>query len=240
VAHSTGPRKEEVNMEGSSNVGQSGGRVKHNAEFLQKIPFQFGASLMLQSLTNLAHKAKAKVLGIIPDDFIIIEKPVFAVNERLSAAISGDFNCTYFYEGCVYKFRSRFREVPIDNIVCIDFPVEFDAQQLRKYPRIKVNLEAEIAIGKTGQLLTGEIADISEGGCRLEFPSLIPVVKGSVMDISFTLPDNQSIEHVQCTVVSTNYSYAWRRTQFGLSFSGPDTEIDKIRNFCKMCSYFRV
>jgi len=87
---------------------------------------------MLQSLTNLAHKAKAKVLGIIPDDFIIIEKPVFAVNERLSAAISGDSFVHIFYEGCVYKFRSRFREkVPIDNIVCIDFPVEFDAQQLR-------------------------------------------------------------------------------------------------------------
>jgi len=84
-----------------------------------------------------------------------------------------------------------------------------------------VNLEAESLSEKTGQLLTGEITDISEGGCRLEFPSLIPVVKGSVMDVSFTLPDNQSIEHMQCTAVSTNYSYAYRRTQFGLSFSGP-------------------
>lgn len=227
-------------MEGSTNFGQSGRMADHNDSSPQKIPFQFGAPLMLQSLTNLAHKAKPKVLGIIPGDFIIIEEPVFAVNERLSAAISGDFLCVYFHEGCVYKFRSRFREIPIKYVACIDFPLEFDAKQLRKYPRIKVILEAELSLGKADQTLKGDITDISEGGCCLEFQSLIPVIKGAVMDANFTLPDNQSIEHIQCTVMNTNYSYAWRRTQFGLSFTSPETEIDKIRKFCKMCSYFRV
>jgi c-di-GMP-binding flagellar brake protein YcgR len=227
-------------MEGISKRGQSGSAEKQNVESPRNIPFQFGALLMLQSLTNLAHKAKTKVLGIIPEDCIIIEKPVFAVNERISAAISGDFQCAYFHEGCVYKFRSRFRDFPIEDVACIDFPVDFDARQLRQYPRIKVNLEAEIAVGNTGQLLNGDVMDISEGGCSVEFPSLIPAVKGTVMNINFTLPDNQSIEQMQCTVMNTCYSYAWRRTQFGLAFSGPETELDKIRRFCKMCSYFRV
>jgi c-di-GMP-binding flagellar brake protein YcgR len=240
MEYSKGTSDQEVNMEGSSNIGQGDRSVKQNTAPPQIIPFQFGASLMLKSLTNLAHKAKAKVLGVIPDDFIIIEKPVFAVNERLSASISGDFLCVYCHDGCVYKFRSRFREVPIKNIVCIEFPIHFEAQQLRKYPRVKVNLEAEIAVANSGQFLTGDITDISEGGCCLEFPSLIPVVKGAVLDINFTLPDNQMIEHMQCTVMNTNYSYAWRRTQFGVSFAGPGSEIDKIGNFCRMCSYFRV
>ena len=240
VEYLTATKGRRGTMEGISNRGQSGSAVKKNAESPQEIPFRFGDTLMLQSLANHAHKAKPKVLGIIPNDFIIIEKPVFAVNERLSAAISGDFLCVYFHEGCVYKFRSRFRDVPIKNVTCIDFPAEFDARQLRKYPRIKVNLEAEIAVGKAGQLIKGDIVDVSEGGCCLEFPRLIPAVKGTVMEANFTLPDNQLIEHMQCVVMNTGYSYAWRRTQFGLSFSEPDTEIDKIRKFCRMCSYFRV
>lgn len=227
-------------MEGVSKRGQGGSTVKQNVESLQNIPFQFGALLMLQSLTNLAHKAKAKVLGIIPEDCIIIEKPVFAVNERLSAAISGDFQCMYFHEGGVYKFRSRFRDFPIEDVACIEFPVEVDSRQLRQYPRIKVNLEAEIAIGNAGQLVNADVMDISEGGCSLEFPSLIPAVKGTVTHLNFTLPDNQSIKDIECTVMNTNYSYAWRRTQFGLGFLGPEAELDKIRKFSKMCSYFRV
>jgi c-di-GMP-binding flagellar brake protein YcgR len=227
-------------MEGSPNSGQSDSAAKQDAGIIQNIPFQFGVSLTLQSLTNLAHKAGAKILGVIPGNLIIIDKPVFAVNERLTAAISGDFLCAYFHAGCMYKFRSRFRDFPLSDVASIEFPAEFDAKQLRRYPRIKVNLETEFTVGGAAQVLRGDIVDVSEGGCRLAFPSLIPAVKGTVMEVSFTLPDNQSIEHMQCTVMNTHYSYAWRRVKFGLSFSGPETELEKIRKFCKMCSYFRV
>ena len=214
--------------------------MKHRAAPPQKIPFEFGVPLTLQSLSNLAHKAKPKVLGIIPDDFIIIEDPVFAVNDRISATITGDIICIYLHEGCVYKFRSRFRDIPIKDVACIDFPIEFETQQLRKYPRVKVNLEADISLADTSQAIKADIVDISEGGCCVEFQSLIPTVKGASASAKFTLPDNQLIERIQCVVANTNYSYAWRRTQFGLSFSGPETEMEKIRKFCKMCSYFRV
>lgn len=227
-------------MEESPVLELSYGAMEEKFDPFQKIPFEFGAVLTLQSMTNLAHKAKPKVLGIIPNHLIIIEDPVFAVNDRLSAAVTGDFLCIYFYEGWVYKFRSRFREIPVKNVACIDFPVKFDVQQLRKHHRIKVNLEAEILLEKAGQLFKGDIIDVSEGGCCVEFGSLIPAVKGANVSANFTLPDNQLIESIQCAIANTHYFYAWRRAQFGLSFSGPDQEMDKIRKFCKMCSYFRI
>lgn len=90
------------------------------------------------------------------------------------------------------------------------------------------------------QTLNADIRDISEGGCCVELPSLIPVVKGAGMQLTFILPDNQSVESVQCAVMNTRYSYAHRKTAVGLCFSAPDREVAKVRQFCQMCMYFQV
>lgn len=226
-------------MEGSLHLGRCCNLENKKGES-KKIPFQLGSTLVLQSLDNIAHKANTKILGVVPGQFIIIEDPIFAVNDRLSATITGEFNCVYFHEGCAYRFRSRFNRVIIKNVVCIDFPGEVAAQQLRKHPRVCVVLDTDITIGSAKQPVKGDVRDISEGGCCLELPSLIPIVKGTEIHLNFELPDNQKIEGILCAVMNTEYLYAWRRTKVGVSFSGPDRELQKINKFCQMCTYFRV
>ncbi|MCE5335517.1 MAG: PilZ domain-containing protein [Desulfobacteraceae bacterium] len=223
-------------MEGSNMAGLIDNFPEHT-EVRKKIPFDLGASMMLRSLANFAHRAKTKIIGVVHHDIIMIENPVFEVNDRLSASV-GDFLCTYLLEGCVFRFTSRFNKDIHRNIVAIDYPDYYEVQQLRKHPRIKVILEVDVVLGQ--QRIAGDVKDVSEGGCSLELPSMIPIVKGTEIVLTFALPDNQLIEGMRGEVMNMEYLYAWRKTQVGISFQGPQSELEKIRKFCQMCAYFRV
>ncbi len=148
--------------------------LEQDALHVRRIPFQLGVPLVVRSLSNLAHKAETKVVGVLENDFILVKEPVFDINERLSAAVGGALLCSYFHDGALYQFRTAFRNISLKNVVCMDYPDFFEGRQLRRYPRIKVNLE--VAVKMDSQTLNADIRDISEGGCCLELPSLIPVV----------------------------------------------------------------
>jgi len=223
-------------MEGGNRSGLIDS-LPEQTEVRRKIPFELGATMVLRSLANTAHRAKTKIIGVIHHDIIMIENPVFEVNDRLSASV-GDFLCLYMLDGRVYKFTSRFHKDILKNIIAIEYPDYFEVQQLRKHPRVKVILEVEVTLGD--RQFAGDIKDISEGGCGLELPSMVPVVKGTEMVLTFVLPDNQVIEGMRCTIMNMQYLYAWRKTHVGMSFLGPESELKKIQKFSQMCMYFRV
>lgn len=209
-------------------------------ESLPKIPFQLGAPLKLSSVMKPTVKARTTVVGVLPGIAILVEEPSFSSEDRIAGRVGGDIFCVYFHDGCVYRFKSRFREVLIYDTVCIDYPKSFKTDQLRMHPRIKVNLEAVSVIGEQKRLMNGEIKDISIGGCCLELPGVIPVKVGTVVIITFELPNDVCVDDIECIVRNMSFLYEDKKTVMGLGFLGPIQETTKISKFCEMCSYFRL
>jgi hypothetical protein len=210
-------------------------------EVLETIPLQLGATLRLRSLADPTLKAATTVVGVIPKLVIMVEDPVFATkDERITGRVGGDILCSYFQDGCLFKFKSRFGQNLIYNIVCIDYPRNIEAQELRRHPRIKVELEVVGSIGKEKRLINGTIKDISQGGCSLELPGLISLTPGMPVCITFMLPNDEEIEDLGCIIMNLGHVAPEKKTVIGLSFTGPAPELSKVIKFCEMCMYFRV
>jgi c-di-GMP-binding flagellar brake protein YcgR len=124
------------------------------------------------------------------------------------------------------------------NIICIDYPQDFEVEQVRAEPRVKVNLEAVLEISDTN--LSGIVKDISETGCSFELPKIISLFKGLGLIATFTLPNDQLIKNIACTIINVKYNQIYRKTEIGARFSGPAEEISKIRELVKFCMRFKV
>lgn len=212
-----------------------GGRFK-------KLPLQLDSELAIHSASNVAHHAKSKILGAVQNDFIMIEEPVFSISDRLSAVVEGEYICSFFQDGFLYKFTSMRRQVIMKNIIAIDYPSQFEVQQLRRHHRIKVNIaaELEVALGDEEGPIRANMKDISEGGCLLVLPRIMTFLKGTPASIVFTLPDDQVVKGLKCTVMNIHHFHVKRCTGIGMSFSGPETELAKVHKFCGFCKRFRV
>jgi len=164
---------------------------------------------------------------------IIIEEPRFALSERF-ADPSSEFMCAYLHGNHILKFRSKFIKHLIMNVIGIDYPLEVERIQIRSSTRIAVNIETEVLLGTKYGTISGSMADISKGGCRLELPKLIDTRRGSKVHLRFTLPDNQSIDNLACAVM--NVKHLNDNTILGVSFSGPAQAIMKVERFCELCA----
>lgn len=231
---------EEQQMEATLSSTQKQKEDSPGRELPEIIPFELGAQLKLRSVTGTVLKAQTPIVGILQNIAILVVDPVFEGEERITGRVGGDLYCAYFRDGCLYKFKSRFGQVLIHDIVCIDYPKVFDAQQLRRHHRIRVNLEAESAIGAEKKLMNGAITDISKGGCCMELPGLVPLTLGMPVDLTFQLPNEDLVEDLECTVMNMHSSKTGKKTFIGMSFTAPKPEIAKVRKFCEMCMYFKV
>jgi hypothetical protein len=209
-------------------------------EIPEIIPFQLGSQLRLRSLGNSFVKAQTVVVGVLGQNIILVEDPVFEKDDRITGRVGGDILVGYFHEGYLYKFKSRFGQVLIDDIVCIDYPKQFETQKLRRHPRIRVHLEAESVIGEEGRLINGDIKDISKGGYCLELPGIIPLTIGTPVGITFQLPNEELIEDLEGTIMNMRQASVGKTTHIGVSFLGPKPEVAKIKKFCEMCMYFKA
>jgi c-di-GMP-binding flagellar brake protein YcgR len=204
----------------------------------RKIPFQLGSEILLRSLSNLSHRAKSKIIGVLEKEFIFIEDPVFAISDNITAVVENDFLVAYMYEGYLFTFKSRFNRKLIKNVICIDYPDNFEVEQVRTGSRVRVNLEAILTISDI--TLSGLVKDISDTGCSFEIPKIISIFKGLRLTASFTLPNDQLVKDLQCTVVRVKYNQIHRRTEIGSEFSGPAEEVSKIQELVKFCMRFKV
>jgi hypothetical protein len=204
----------------------------------KRIPFQLGAEILLRSSSHPSHKTKSRVIGVLEKEFIMIENPVFAISDNITAIVEDDFLVAYLYDGYLFTFKSRFNKKLIKNIICIDYPVEFEVEQLRTESRVKVNLEASLSISDLKS--SGLVKDLSETGCSFELPKIISVFKGLGLIATFTLPNDQLIKDLQCTITTVKYNQIHRKTEIGVKFTGPAEEISKIRELVHFCMRFKV
>ncbi len=211
-------------------------RLKTEAEGaegdLYIIPFRLGSDLVLVSVSNPAIKAKTVVYGAVPGRMIIIEEPRFALSERF-APLSSEFSCAYLHGNHILKFRSKFLAHLLSNVIGIDYPDEVERIQIRSSTRIVVNIETEVLLGTKYGTISGRMADISKGGCRLELPRSVRIQRGSKFYLSFTLPDNQSIDNLTCAVMRV--SQLSDKTTVGVKFSEPAQAIMRVEKFCNLC-----
>ncbi len=197
------------------------------------IPFQLGSQLVLKSILNPALKTKTTVYGVVPGQIIIIEEPLFSIQERF-AGLCQAFVCAYLHGNHLLKFKSKFVKHLFKNVIGIGYPKDVERIQIRSSTRIPLNIETRIHVGTQDRAVSGRIADMSEGGCRLELPGFIEAQKGLELVLSFTLPDNQSIDNLVCTVM--NVEHLDGRVLVGAGFSGPAQTIMEVEKFCRLCA----
>ncbi|MGA2404067.1 MAG: PilZ domain-containing protein [Syntrophobacteraceae bacterium] len=204
----------------------------------KKIPFQLGSEVLLRSSSNPTHKTKSRIIGVLEKEFIMIEDPVFAISDNITAIVEDDFLAAYLHDGYLFTFKSRFYKKLIRNIICIDYPETFEVEQLRKESRVRVNLEAALVI--SDMRFSGYVKDLSDTGCSFELPKIISLFKGLGFVATFTLPNDQLIKDMQCTIITVKYNQIRRKTEIGAKFSGPAEQISKIRELVEFCMRFKV
>ena len=202
------------------------------------LPLEIGGELIIRSFANIAHKINTKVIGAVHGEYILIKEPVLPINERLSAVFENHFMCSYFNSGYVYKFKSKRRQTLIGDLISIEYPNIAEIIQVRRHRRIKVNIETEVTWPGLRRPLTGDMVDISVGGCCLLFPASVRLTKGKDLYLEFDLPDDQKVKGIRARVMSVKCGRSSDVVAVGLSFLGPATESVRVVKFCEFCMFF--
>ena len=71
------------------------------------------------------------------------------------------------------------------------------------------------------------MVDISQGGCRLVLKSKVTITKGMKALLVFSLPNEDDINDLRAVVVRSKPIQGGEKTEVGLSFSGPPSELAK-------------
>ena len=97
-----------------------------------RIPFRLDDAIMVCSLANTKHMARTRVIGAMLGKYILITEPTVKINDRISAILDENFLCSYFNNGFMHIFQSKYRRHLTEDVVCIDYPVKVDVRQIRK------------------------------------------------------------------------------------------------------------
>jgi len=208
---------------------------------MKKLPLEIGQELTLRPLgENMPHKAKTRVIGAKHGDYIIIEEPIIRISDRLVVLTGEAVLCWFFHEGDVYRFESVIRKSLGEGLCLLEYPLDFQVESLRRHIRIKVNLETEFKVGFKPDVFRGTVVDISEGGCRVVADSIVFAGINDRIVLTFTLPDDRVIKEIEGVVRNVLHDRMRKRTELGIQFKGPESEISKINSFCQFCQYFKV
>jgi CheY-like chemotaxis protein len=98
----------------------------------------------------------------------------------------------------------------------VKWPASFSSVPVRRYERVRVQMPCEISDGS--QTITGELADMSVGGCRILSDAALPV--DSDCKLSCTLPDGADISGLSIAIC--NCTRSGKRYTLGCTFSDRD------------------
>jgi len=213
--------------------------ARREVENLDTIPFRLGSDLILRSILNPALKTKTTIYGAVPGQMIIIEEPLFSLNERYSGTPEG-FTCAYLHGVHLFTFQSTFIQHLFKNIIGIEYPTKIERIQIRSNARIAVDIESEIVLGIKPGSMSASMEDVSMGGCKLVLSKLIRIQKGSKFYLTCTLPDNNNIDNLVCRVMNVSFRHEKNITIIGVRFLGPSHTVAKIENFCKLCAFNQI
>ncbi|MCX5756966.1 MAG: PilZ domain-containing protein [Candidatus Hydrogenedentes bacterium] len=133
-------------------------------------------------------------------------KPSYILMDR--PRVSGRFAVIHENQPCVVRFVRDGKACAFDthvldwdarmhNAYCrVEWPRAFQVVVFRQFERIKLDLPCDLLIGDDRE--SGEVVDLSIGGCRVATKALVPA--HTSLSLSFVLPDGCPVERVQCEV----------------------------------------
>jgi hypothetical protein len=204
-----------------------------------RIPFKIDEEMVLRSLTNTAHIAKARIIGAKVGEYILITEPAVRITEGDGAVLDEGFLCSCSSGGNLYVFQSRCLRYLANDVMCIEYPGKVEVRRIRKYRRIRVNIETELVISDTSSSFLVDLTDISRGGCCVNINQRrVPMIKGTNVSLTFSLPNEAFISALQAVVARISRIKDKVATEIGLKFIGPQSELSKIGNFCEFYMFF--
>src|SRR5271157_3853849 len=124
-----------------------------------RIPFRIDDGIVVRAIAGSARVFSSRIVGAMSGQFILITEPAAKISETVSAVLDGNFLCSYFCEGYLYTFHSRYRNRLMNDTVCIEYPKEAEIRQIRKDRRIKVNIETRVHVCDSGESFLADMID---------------------------------------------------------------------------------
>jgi c-di-GMP-binding flagellar brake protein YcgR/CheY-like chemotaxis protein len=146
---------------------------------------------------------RAVVRGWHPDSYVLLELPRYAEDEvphRMGTPLLIKFR----HEGVTHEFDSSLLErwSGMDTAhVLASWPDKVRRVEVRKHERIVSMVQVNV-VTEEGAWLKGQLRDLSAGGCKLYLKT--PAETGTVVHLSFSLPDGSTLEDVRAFVKSIN------------------------------------
>ena len=200
---------------------------------MDNMPIPVDTELHLRSRDKEVPTVTVKILGARHGEFIIIDKPVHRISDRFSVEVEGDVMCWFSHEGVMYGFQSRIIEKLERHITLVDYPMLVQTRKIRKHHRIELAVPASLSVEGVKKAVKVSLEDISEGGCNLAVPSLVPVAQNIGCRLDFKLPEDQGAIAVKGEVQRVDYNQEKKTASLGVRFDGPPEELQKITSFCR-------
>lgn len=207
---------------------------------MQKLPLVLGQEMAIRSRDREYFQLNAKVLGAKTGEFILLDKLILEMNNRLFVRLQGGIKCSYILQGKAYVFKSEVLDSISYDLGLIRYPKSFEVTSLRKHTRIKINLATFLALEGVEGRAEGSLTDLSNGGCRLLVKKVFYVDRKMNCQLEFTLPNGQSVHGLAASIRSIQISKLKRTTELGLQFKGPREQMEKVSSFCDFCRKFLV
>jgi c-di-GMP-binding flagellar brake protein YcgR len=169
-------------------------------------------------------KLPSRFVGFKEGKYVIIATP--AGSQQAIPEQGGTITIKYVHDGAVIAFKASLMETlhKPDQLLFLAYPQEVTRQNLRQQKRYSCDYQARVS--GTGSLVTGQLMDISSGGCccRLLKKALgvnqpLPQ-KGEVVQVSIKLPEGDDWFQLPCTL--SNVFNGVESIDFGLTFQSPD------------------
>lgn len=156
----------------------------------RRVEAGIGTMVLVESSTR-AQKLKAVLVGIVPDDCIILAPDGWPANLRLDVAGTGtELVMRYMHAGRVFGFRTvslGFSPAP-RQLLFVRHPSRVEEHNLRSSARVSCNFPAVVRAGT--DVAAAAMIDISAGGCQLAIlpkPGEAPHASFAVVDLKLDI-----------------------------------------------------
>ena len=157
-----------------------------------------GSAALLHSQTPSKHSSRYKTVmrGWCQNAYIMFDLP-----SGEDALMGKNQPCVIRFvangEACGFHGRILFWGNQINPFFRVAWPQRLEIMTVRKHERLELRVPCVVS-GPENSEHEGEVRDISTGGLGVCLPKLFPV--GTLLSVSFSLPDGGVIEGIGCTV----------------------------------------
>lgn len=200
---------------------------------------------LLVDISGVQVRLKSMLVGMKPDQYLIIETPK-AKGIEANLRAGNDMTIIFICNGIVHGFRSSIMsaiESPA-RVVFITFPDYVETHELRQSRRVNCYLPAEMNMAGDEIKYDGVILDISRLGCNFT-TFTIPrrnsrlLQLGGKVDLTFDLPGVEGKRAISGEIMNLNLDD--RTTSVGVRFDAMGDDLEKkIESYVESASeYFQ-